>query len=328
MKYAKKPSRRRKRRRLLFILLLVAVLGLSVGWLHSRQPVRGVIAGDIAPFTKMIAFSNDMTKALNGKLIILDPGHGGGDPGCVYPDVHPTMLESSINLTFAEATKRALEAQGATVILLRTDDSWSSLYQRIALTHLSAIQYATQMGITSLSEIEKNRLIGELSDTVESNSDKTAGKGIMAGPGVGSELGLLMNLEKACTNVLFISIHTNSNDVSSPHGTQVYYVTNASVKDSHSSSSDYQKDGARNQLFAETLYGSIVASVPQMATSAGATVAGNYAVLRDHNLTSALIEVGFISNQQDRSYLTNSTSIAKISAGIAKGCVNFFAGLK
>lgn len=297
----------------------------------------------VLPYAKSIVFSSDTAKPLYGKVILLDPGHGGTDSGCVYPTNKPKYSENIINLTIAESTRTALEAQGATVIMLRSDDSWISLYQRIALTHLNCLQYADEFGLDTISSKDKARLVGELSDTVLVNSDTidTGGMGIMVGTGVGSDLRLLMDLEKNFTDILYLSIHTNSNPAASLHGTQVYYVTDESViasevrmvadDTSYQNNPDfpirddyYGRDGARNELFAQSLYNSIITAAPKMETNAQSVLADNYAVLREHNLTGAMIEVGFITNKKDRGYLTDDSSITQIAEGIASGCINFF----
>lgn len=311
----------------------------------NHSVVTPAFTDSALPYTKPITFSSDTAKPLYGKVIILDPGHGGTDSGCVYPTNKPKYSENVINLTIAESARAALEAQGATVIMLRSDDSWISLYQRIALTHLNCLQYADEFGIETISSSDKARLVGELSDTVQVNSDTidTGGMGIMVGTGVGSDLRLLMDLEKNFTDILYLSIHTNSNPAASLHGTQVYYVTDDSVISSEvrmvADDTSYQnnpnfpirgdyygRDGARNELFAQSLYDSIVAAAPNMETNAQSVLADNYAVLREHNLTGAMIEVGFITNKKDRGYLTEDSSIAQIANGIATGCINFFAG--
>lgn len=55
---------------------------------------------------------------LLGKVIYLDPGHGGIDPGAVYKDIE----EADINLKIAEKTQKVLEKKGAIVYLTRYGD--------------------------------------------------------------------------------------------------------------------------------------------------------------------------------------------------------------
>lgn len=52
--------------------------------------------------------------------VVLDPGHGGSDPGAVS-DVH-RLKESTINLAVSQHAKALLEAAGVTVLLTRTGD--------------------------------------------------------------------------------------------------------------------------------------------------------------------------------------------------------------
>jgi len=361
---ARRRTRARRRAFLLLISIVASVLLLTGGiiWiLHNNNPSSASISHSTAPsdrknitiaqtestvpFTKMITFSADPAKPLYGRLIFLDPGHGGSDSGCSYPKNTPTLLESNLNLLIADETKTALEAQGATVIMLRTDDSWVSLYTRISLVHLYCIQYADQIKEDTLTAVQKSRLITELSDVIQINSDTvdTGGMGIMAGTGVGDELALLMSLEKNFTDVLYLSIHINSNPQTSLHGTQIYYVTDESViqseKDLLANDPNYEnnenfpnraeyygRDNSRNEAFAQSLYDAVTSASPQLKTNSESVVADNYAVLREHNLTSALIEVGFITNKNDRSLLSDETSVRQIASGIAAGCVNFFAG--
>lgn len=55
---------------------------------------------------------------LNGTVVIVDPGHGGGDPGAVVG----RTLEKHLVLNIAMQLKGLLEEQGATVILTRDAD--------------------------------------------------------------------------------------------------------------------------------------------------------------------------------------------------------------
>lgn len=70
----------------------------------------------ICTFNYVNAKTNDLV--LLGKVIYLDPGHGGIDPGAVYKDIE----EADINLKIAEKTQKVLEEKGAIVYLTRYGD--------------------------------------------------------------------------------------------------------------------------------------------------------------------------------------------------------------
>lgn len=55
---------------------------------------------------------------LSGKIIIIDPGHGGKDPGSISDNTY----ESTINLEISKYLEYELAKVGATVILTREED--------------------------------------------------------------------------------------------------------------------------------------------------------------------------------------------------------------
>lgn len=70
----------------------------------------------ICVFDKVDAFIKEAP--LLGKIIYLDAGHGGKDPGAYYKDVY----EEDINLSITLKLKDKLESLGATIYLTRDDD--------------------------------------------------------------------------------------------------------------------------------------------------------------------------------------------------------------
>ncbi len=77
-------------------------------------------------------------KPLSGKIITVDPGHGGRDAGTSYQGLY----EKDLNLDISKVLKKVLEKAGAKVYMIRNDDSdlsskWDSakkrgdLYRRI-----------------------------------------------------------------------------------------------------------------------------------------------------------------------------------------------------
>ena len=61
----------------------------------------------------------DTITALEGKKIVIDPGHGGNDAGAIGPT---GVMEKNVTLKVALELKRMLEAEGAEVILTRETD--------------------------------------------------------------------------------------------------------------------------------------------------------------------------------------------------------------
>jgi N-acetylmuramoyl-L-alanine amidase len=68
-------------------------------------------------------------KPLDGITIMLDPGHGGADPGAVGPN---GLKESVVNLRVARYLATLLKHDGARVLMTRMDDTFISLAGRVA----------------------------------------------------------------------------------------------------------------------------------------------------------------------------------------------------
>ena len=66
---------------------------------------------------------------LSGKLIAIDPGHGGEDPGAVVRG----LMEKDLNLEMAYFLKEFLEEHGARTLLTRENDVYVTLADRIAI---------------------------------------------------------------------------------------------------------------------------------------------------------------------------------------------------
>ena len=62
--------------------------------------------------------ANNLTYPLIGKIIIIDPGHGGVDNGASYKHVY----EDEINLSISLKLRNELEKNGAAVIMTREED--------------------------------------------------------------------------------------------------------------------------------------------------------------------------------------------------------------
>ena len=110
----------------------------------------------------VVVFSFPLARAslpLSGKVIAIDPGHGGVDPGSVVGEVE----EKAINLNISKALKKELERLGAKVYLTREADydlaspnaylrKKSDFDHRISLIHQSHADYYVSIHMNYLSD--------------------------------------------------------------------------------------------------------------------------------------------------------------------------------
>ena len=180
---------------------------------------------------------------LIGKVIYIDPGHGGIDPGATYKDIY----EKDINLSIALKLKKELENNGAIVYLTRYDDIDLSI---------------------STNNHKKSDLNNRVRAINNSNAD------------------------------LFISIHLNSYGTSW-HGVQIFYDDNNSTNEVLASIMDKNiknLNGNRTYKKKNNLY-----------------------LLKNIKIQGILVEVGFLSNENERYLLTNSKYQEKVSKSLCNG---------
>lgn len=92
--------------------------------------------------------------SLQGAVVLLDAGHGGSDNGTVGAMGGFGPTEKMINLDLTIRTKEALEAMGAKVVMVRSDDTYYTLNERVEQIRnlkpdLSISIHGNAMGITS-----------------------------------------------------------------------------------------------------------------------------------------------------------------------------------
>ncbi len=82
---------------------------------------------------------------LSGKVILIDPGHGGADAGAIG---RHGLREKDLNLDVSLRLKGYLEKLGAQVLLTRDDDRYLWLYDRVAI--------ANRVGAATMISIHAN----------------------------------------------------------------------------------------------------------------------------------------------------------------------------
>lgn len=71
-------------------------------------------------------------KILAGKVIVLDPGHGGSDPGAISQS---KVQEKSLTISIGLLLEKLLKDNGATVYMTRSDDTYVSLSDRTTFSN-------------------------------------------------------------------------------------------------------------------------------------------------------------------------------------------------
>lgn len=83
---------------------------------------------------------------LAGKVILLDPGHGGIDAGAIGSK---GVREKEINLDVALRLQKLLEEAGARVVMTRDDDFYIGLYERAAVANRVGAALAVSLHVNS-----------------------------------------------------------------------------------------------------------------------------------------------------------------------------------
>ena len=86
---------------------------------------------DLAKLIDPVLRPNFIKNAGDFKTVILDPGHGGKDPGAT----NGLGTEANYNLKLAGLVRARLQAKGFKVVLTRSSDIYLSLQERVALAN-------------------------------------------------------------------------------------------------------------------------------------------------------------------------------------------------
>ncbi|MFC3886171.1 SH3 domain-containing protein [Bacillus songklensis] len=93
------------------------------GWLVSKGNTPPSVPASPSPVSSAV---------LTGKTIVIDAGHGGKDSGTVG---QKGAFEKDLALNTARLVVSSLEKAGANVIMTRSDDTFISLSDRVAVSH-------------------------------------------------------------------------------------------------------------------------------------------------------------------------------------------------
>ena len=202
----------------------------------------------IVSFNFVSAKENDLP--LLDKIIYVDPGHGGIDPGAIYKNIK----EAPINLEISKKLADALAEKGAIVYLTRYDDYDLSI--------------------------------------PNSNNHKR------------SDLNQRIKLINESDCSLFLSIHLNADISESWYGAQVFY----------------DDVNSENVVLAEYLQKEFSSS---LNSRRNIKQISNLYLYRKALRPGVLVEVGFLSNSNERYLLRQDSYQKKIADTITTGVINY-----
>ncbi|MGE7695920.1 N-acetylmuramoyl-L-alanine amidase [Lysinibacillus sp. NPDC094177] len=187
---------------------------------------------------------NQNGNPLKDRIIIIDPGHGGSDPGTSFD----TIKEKDITLKVGTLVKEKLEVAGAKVLMPRTGDTFPTPQDRVDFTHAN---------------------YGEI----------------------------------------FVSIHVNSAENIDAKGTETYFAQ---------TSGDMYKEDIDLATFVNN---QIVKNVNMNNRNVREA---KYIVVANTNIPAILVELGFLTNSEDRVKLTDDQYIELYAESIYNGILEYY----
>jgi N-acetylmuramoyl-L-alanine amidase len=258
--------------------IVVDILGNGTNGQPTLSPIVKEEKSDLEKPNEKIT---SLTKAFGLKIntIILDPGHGGKDPGATAFNIH----EKDIALKIAKLLKQTILKQNPDhrVLLTREKDVFLSLEARTAFA---------------------NKHHGDLFISIHVNaSNKEKVHGIET---------YILNLTTDAEALALAAKENQSNLKNISHLQSILndLMTNSKIHESNSLALNIQKSTV-TQIQSRLYKGLIDLGVKQAP----------FIVLLGAQMPSVLIEVGFLTNKKEHQYLTSDRYHQALATGIYKG---------
>jgi N-acetylmuramoyl-L-alanine amidase len=218
-------------------------------------------------------------------LIVIDPGHGGIDPGAIGANV----TEKQLTLAVAKALKRELEATGNfRVLLTRTTDVYIPLRDRFSLAREKGADLFISLHADSHADpLTRGASVYTLS---EKASD--------------GEAAALAAKENKSDIIAGVDLSKQSNVVSN-------ILIDLAQRDTKNMSTRFASLLVR-ELKEQTM---LLGNTHRYA---------GFAVLKAPDVPSVLIEMGYISSSKDEALLSNSEHQRRLARAVSQAVQNYF----
>jgi N-acetylmuramoyl-L-alanine amidase len=221
------------------------------------------------------------------KLVVIDPGHGGIDPGAI--GVKKTK-EKDVVLAFGLKLKSVLEASGTMdVVMTRSDDRFLTLRERVKVAR----------------ENQADLFIAIHADTVRGGDARGATIYTLSEKASDAEAEALAHKENRADIIAGVDLEVENKEVTD-------ILIDLAQRESKTHSLVFAKKAVAEMA-------PVTAFTGKPMRSAG------FMVLKAADVPSVLIELGFLSSRQDESQLTSPEWQAKVANAMGRAVEKYFA---
>ena len=253
---------------------------------NNQTAVLPVTSASTAPPPVVGLTSLKPTK--KAKVVVLDPGHGGQDPGAISKSGY---YEKNITLNMAKETKALLEKAGYKVVLTRDKDVFIPLRGRIKKAH----------------EAQADLFISIHADSAKSSSAQGLSIYTISERASDAEAAALAERE----NKADIIMEMDLSDIDPQAGSVLLSLAKTEMMN-------------RSVQFAQTVVREMrknVKLVPNAHKYAG------FVVLKSPSVPSVLIELGYLSNRDEDKKLQKKDYRQKLAEAIVRATKDYFANI-
>ncbi len=227
------------------------------------------------------------------RLVVVDAGHGGVDPGMHGPiGGGPQLLEKNITLPVAKLVAAALREAGADVLLTRTTDTLIGLYDRGPMA---------------------NKAHGDIFVSIHVNA--TGQRGSAAARDRGYETYFLAEAKtedaRRVERMENEAVRFETGDATAKKGDPLNFILNDMAQNEHLRESADLAEQIESGF--RTFHPGPDRGVQQ----------ANFAVLRGAFMPAVLVEIGFGTNREEAAYISDPNNERKIARSIAKSIMAY-----
>ncbi|MBI5144603.1 MAG: N-acetylmuramoyl-L-alanine amidase [Candidatus Omnitrophica bacterium] len=217
------------------------------------------------------------------KKIVIDPGHGGTDPGAIG---RRGLREKDVNLDVAKRLATLLRRQGVEVTMTRTVDKFISLQRRVDIANSSGADlflslHSNANRVRGLNGLEVYYVSPKVSDSQRALSSAKDASLALGNAQIASSS---LNLKAILWDMIYTSNRAES------------IVLSRSICRAINRQLDTKVIGVKG---------------------------GNFYVLKGARIPAVLIEIGFLSNYNEERLLRNSYYRQQMAEAIAQGIENY-----